>query len=182
MPGAGLFAWLRALGNSRKCLSPRVPRSGGRGLGEGRPVPGCEPPQRALTAACSRALTRASERPAPHEPLTPRIRNPSFLVSGTPNLSPQEALASGTPIPLLRNPSPRFLFRKGSFGARGMGRSRCPLTFVQVRDLPAAAVPCQSRKEGKVSVVAANAAARPFPLPRPSHIQAITFRQVGLLH
>lgn len=106
MPGAGLSARLRALGSSRKCHSPRVPRFGGRGAGGGRPIPGCEPAQSALTAACS--LTRASERPAPHEPL-------SLLVSGTSFLKNPSSLSSGNPH--LRNPSPRFPLRKGSLGA-----------------------------------------------------------------
>lgn len=172
MPGAGLFPWLRELGNSRKCHSPRVPGAGGRGAAG----PGLRTAQRGLTAACS--LTRAQ-----------RLTGPSPPASGTPHSSSQGPLASRTPyllqeplIPRLRNHSPRFSPQEELSWCRGMGRSGCPLTLAQLRDLPAAAVPCQPRKEGKVSVMGANAVARPLPLPKPSHLRAITFQQVGLLH
>lgn len=154
-PGSGNGTLRRAAGARQlqemslpACAALRRAR-GWRGGGRSR----AEDRHRALTAACS--LTRAS--PAPQEPLTP-LRNllpqeplqsssqeplasgtrhgspQEPLTSGVAHPSPQEPLSSGTAIPALRNPSARLPLRKGSLGARGMGRSRCPLTFVQVRD------------------------------------------------
>lgn len=155
MPGSGtpFPAWLRALGNSRKC---RFPASDLRLRGGGGQPRAAVAGHTARTTALSSA-----EGSAPHQRLPPRLRP-----------QPSRANASGSP----RLSSP---LRKGKGG-----ESRRPLTFGQRSGLlPAAAERhVTPRREGKASVVAANAVAPPFPLLRSSHLQAIAFQQVTLLH
>ncbi|CAN8217238.1 unnamed protein product [Coccothraustes coccothraustes] len=161
-------------------VTPRVCRgpagAGWAGGGRSRAANRHSAPSPPPAASPGRASGQRLTNPSSLASGTPHSSSQEPLASGTPHRSPQEALASGAPIPRLRNllpqeplisllrkpsprehaiprrrnPSPRLPLRKGSFGARGMGRSRCPLTFVQVRDLPAAEVPCQPRKEGKI--------------------------------
>lgn len=120
MPAAGLFAWLRALGNSRKCHFPRVPRPGGRGVGGGSRAANRHSAPSPPPAA---SPERASERSAPHERLTPRFRNPSLLVSGTSCLRNPSSLASGTPHPA--SPSGRARLLPGEWEAVAVPSPLC---------------------------------------------------------